>query len=84
MDVCSPPPVQKGATHSAVCGFLVKETGFDCCAHRIEEGNELVSDPKETECLSPVHDRLAKGQAVLGKESKHFQSQDLSSLCRIG
>lgn len=46
------PPVQKGATLSAVCGFLVKGTGFGLCAHRIEEGNELVSDPKETGCPS--------------------------------
>lgn len=63
---------------------MVKGIGFGLCAHRIEEGNEFVSDPKETECLSPVHDKLAKGQEVLGKESESFQSQDLSSMCRIG
>ena len=39
---------------------------------------------QETERPFPVHDKLVKGQKVLGKESENFQSQYLSSMCRTG
>lgn len=70
MDIISPPLIQKDTALRAVCCFLVKGTGFGLRAYSIEEGNESVSDPKETECPSPVHDKLLKGQEVLGRAQR--------------
>lgn len=50
--------------------FLGSGTGFGLVLICSEEGNESVSDPEETECPSPVRDKLVKDQEVLGKESE--------------
>ena len=47
-------------------------TAFGLCAYCRGEGNESASDTEETECPPPVHAKLVKGQAVLGKESESF------------